>query len=152
MLKDEDEIRRLALRIVAESPDIDLDECIRLLTFFSFVWTVICVEQAVHAVSVPGIREAVYSVVARHNTPAYKILGYFCELDNAEELTTSERDSLKALYPERRTDFVGRVLSLRTQNYLNTHRSRPEIAQSICSILEIPYTPRRALGLPPGRR
>ena len=152
MLKDEDEIRRLALRIVAESPDIALDECIRLLTFFSFVWTVICVEQAVYAVSVPGIREAVYSVVARHNTPAYKILGYFCELDNAEELTTSERDSLKALYPERRTDFVGRVLSLRTQNYLNTHRSRPEIAQSICSILGIQYTPRRALGLPPGRR
>ena len=116
------------------------------------MWTVVCVEQAVRAVSVPGIREAVNSVVARHSTPAYKILGYFCELDNAEELTTSERDSLKALYPERRTDFVGRVLSLRTQNYLNTHRSRPEIAQSICSILGIQYTPRRALGLPPGRR
>ena len=152
MLKDEDEIRRHALRMVAESPDIELDECIERLTFFSFMWTVICVEQAVGAVSVPGIREAVDSVVARHDTPAYKVLGYFCELDNAEELTTAERDSLKALYPEHRTDFVGSVLSLRTQNYLNTHRSKPDIAQSICSILGIQYTPRRALGPSPSRR
>ena len=152
ILKDEDEIRRLALLLVAESPDIDLYECIELLTFFSFMWTMVCVEQAVYAVSVPGIREAVNSVVARHDTHAYKILGYFCELDNAEELTTSERDSLKSLYPGNRAKFVAMVLSLRTQTYLNTHRSKPDIAQSICSILGIPYTPRRALGPPPGRR
>ena len=52
---------------------------------------------------------------------------------------------------EHRRGFLGRVLSLRTQMYLNTHRSKPEIAQSICSILEIQYTPRRAIGPSPGR-
>jgi len=146
VLKDEDEIRRFALRFAAESPDIDLNECIKLLTFLSFHWTMNSIERAVQAVSVPGIREAVHAVVARRNTPAYKILGYFCELDNAEELTTNERDSLKAIYLDHRTEFVGKVLSLRTQMYLNTHRSSPEIAQSICSILKIKYTPRRAIG------
>ncbi|WP_419929663.1 TIR domain-containing protein [Candidatus Poriferisocius sp.] len=151
VLKDEDEIRKLALRLVAETPDMELDECIKLMTFISFVWTMVSIETAVHAVSVPAIREAVNAVVAHHNTPAYKILGYFCELDNAEELSTGERDSLKAIYPDHRTDFVGRVLSLRTQMYLNTHRSKPEIAQSICSVLEIQYTPRRAIGPSPGQ-
>lgn len=146
ILKDEDEIRRLAQRFVAATPDIELDECIKLLTVLSFFWTMNSIETAVYAVSVPGIREAVDAVVARHETPAYKILGYFCELDNAEELTTSERDSLKAIYPDHRTDFVGKVLSLRTQMYLNTHRSNHEIVQSICSVLEIQYTPRRAIG------
>ena len=146
ILKDEDEIRRLALRFAAESPDIDLDRCIKLLTVLSFFWTMNSIETAVQAVSVPAIREAVSSVVTRHNTPAYKILGYFCELDNAEELTTAERDSLKAIYPDHSTDFVGKVLSLRTQMYLNTHRNKPDITQSICSTLGIQYTPRRAIG------
>lgn len=151
ILKDEGEIRKLALQLVAESPEISLDECIELLTLFSFAWTIVCVEEAVHAISVPGIREAIDAVVARHGTSAYKVLGYFCKLDNAVELTISERDSLKALYTENQVRFVASVLSLRTQSYLNTHRSKPDIAQSICSILGIRYTPRRALG-PPGDR
>ena len=142
VLKDEDEIRRLALHIKARRPDADLAQVQQILRYLSFMWTMINVEQAVEAANVPSIREAVNAVVERNGTPAYDIFGYFTELDAAEQLTTVEKDRLEALQKKHKDEFIKRVLSIRTQSYMNTHRSRARIEQSICSVLGIRYTPR----------
>ena len=146
VLKDKDEIRKIALSIRAKKPEADLTQVQQILRYVSFMWTMMNIEQAVHAVNVPTIREAVDAVVARNRTPAYEIFGYFNELDSAEELTSDERDKLAVLYKEHRDQFVKRVLSIRTQSYMNTHRSRTSIEQSICSILGIKYMPRPISG------
>ncbi len=146
VLKDEEEIRKLALSIKAKKPEADLAQVQQILRYMSFIWTMMNVEQAVHAVNVPTIREAVDTVVAKNRTPAYDIFGYFNEIDSAEELTTDERDKLAALYKDHRDQFVKRVLSIRTQAYMNTHRSRTSVEQSICSVLGIKYMPRPISG------
>ena len=139
LLKDEAEIRNAARYIKAKWPDADLGEVRQMLEFLSFIWTMTHIEQAVQAVSVPGISDAVDRVVARNNSPAYEIFGYYYKLDCAEVLTKHERDILAQLYGKHRDQFVKRVLSLRTQSYMNTHRSKPSIEQSICSVLGIKY-------------
>ena len=146
VLKDEEEIRKLALNIKARKPEADLAQVQQILRYLSFVWTMMSIEQAVQAVNVPAIREAVDAVVKRNGTPAYDIFGYFNELDSAEQLTRSERDKLAKLYSEHGDEFVKRVLSIRTQAYMNTHRSRTSVEQSICSVLGIKYMPRPISG------
>ena len=94
------------------------------------------------AVSLDTLEEAVEAVVRRKGTPAYEILGYFHMLDSATVLSSYERDALEVLYERHRDVFVKRVLSLRTQWYMNTHHSKTSIEQSICSVLGIKYVPR----------
>ena len=142
-LADEDEIHGMAQHIKAKYPKAEIVEVQQMLRYFSFIWTMVHIEQAVHAVSVPSIREAVAAVVERNRSPAYEIFGYFCKLDSADGLTSRERDALAALYKAYRDQFVKRVLSLRTQSYMNTHRSKMSIEQSICALLGVRYRPRR---------
>ena len=142
VLKDEDEIEEFARHVHARWPDADFEEVQKLIRLFSFVWTMIQIEQAVHAVSVPGIRDAIAEVVTRNRTPAYEIFGYFYDLDSGETLTRKVRDKLADLHTPDQDDFVKRVLSIRTQWYMNTHHSKTNIEQSICSVLGIPYRPR----------
>ena len=146
ILKDEDEIMGLAEHIHAQWPEADLDEVQQMVRTLSFLWTLVSIEQAVHAVNLPSIREAVDAVVESNDTPAYEIFGYFCNLDSGETLTTKVRDQLDQLYKKHQDDFVKRVLSLRTQSYMNTHRSKTSVEQSICSVLGIRYRPRLMLG------
>ena len=117
ILKDEDEILGIAEHFHARVPDADLDEIQQMVKSLSFLWTLANIEQAVHAVNVPSIREAVETVVNRNGTPAYEIFGYFCKLDSGETLTSHIRDHLQELYKKHQDDFVKRVLSLRTQSY-----------------------------------
>ena len=146
VLKDEEEIRILAHQIQRQHPDADIDEIREILTWTSFFWTMISIEEAVHAVGIPSIREAVDSVVSEKNTPAYDIFGFYSELDSAEGLTQSIRRRLDTLYKNYdRHNFVKRVLSIRTQMYMNTHMSDTSVEQSICSVLGIQYKPRRTL-------
>ena len=145
MLKDEEEIRGLAEHFHAKFPEAGLDEVQQMVRSLSFLWTLANIEHAVHAVNVPSIREAVETIVSRNGTPAYDIFGYFCKLDSGETLTSHLRDHLDELYDKHRDDVVRRVLSLRTQSYMNTHRSNLSVEQSICSVLEIQYKPRLML-------
>ena len=146
LLKNEEEIRSLASYIHTKWPEADLGQIQEELRFLSFVWTIGNIEQAVHAVNVPSIHGAVDAVVTKNDTPAYKILGYFYQLDSGETLTNDKKKKLAKLCKEYKKDnFVKRVLSLRTQSYMNTHRSQPNIEQSICSVLDIPYKPRPRL-------
>ena len=145
LLKDEDEIQSIALHLHAKLPEADLGQVQQMLRLFSFGWTMVHIEQAVNAVSVPGIRDAVDLVVARNGTPAYEIFGYFYDLDSGETLTSEIRDKLASLHTQGQDDFVKRVLSIRTQRYMNTHRSKTNVEQSICSVLGIQYRARLKL-------
>ena len=69
ILKDEDEIVSLAEHFHAKFPEADLDEVQQMVRTLSFLWTLGNIEQAVHAVNVPSIREAVETVVKPEMAP-----------------------------------------------------------------------------------
>ena len=141
-LKSEDEIAQLARYLHKKFPEHDLQKIKNLLRFVSFIWTMINVGKIVNAINVPEIREAVNKVVCRRSTPAYDLIGYFNQLDSTEELTSAIRKDLNRLLKQHKDIFLRRVLSISTQHYMNTHRSRGDIEQSICSLLKIKYSPK----------
>ena len=141
-LGSEEEISEVALFIKAQHPDWDTARIKSGLELFSFLWTMVNIEQVVNAISVPEIGEAVDAVVSQKATPAYDLVGYFNRLDNTNELTETERGKLAALLKQHNDMFIKRVLSMRTQHYMNTHRSKAMTEQAICSLLDIQYRPR----------
>ena len=142
VLASEQDIARLASYVSQRQSDLDSDRLKEVLRSLSFVWTMVNIEQVVEAFNIPEIREAIESVVEKNGTPAYDLIGYFSRLDSATELTDRERDNLESLLKKHEDLFVQRVLSIRTQYYMNTHRSKAPIEQSICSRLEIRYRSR----------
>ena len=145
---DENEVNQYASYIHTNNPDWDIPKIKQALQFISFIWTMVNIDQIVEAINVPEIRQSISAVVGRRSTAAYDLIGYFSQLGGATELTRTERDALNVLLNTYKDNqFVGRVLSLRTQFYMNTHRSAAMIEQSICSLLDIKYRPR----LPPGQ-
>ena len=97
------------------------------------------IEQVVATINVPEIREAIALVVRKNNTPAFDLIGYFSQLESATELKAAERDSLRQLLKDHDDMFVQRVLSIRTQSYMNTHRRKREIEQAVCALLKLRY-------------
>ena len=146
VLEDEEEIARAARYLQSKNPDWDTARLKQALQFVSFIWTMVNVEQIVEAINVPEIRGAVNTVVNRSSTPAFDLIGYFSQLDNARVLTSTERNKLADLLKKHDDIFVQRVLSLRTQHYMNTHRSPTQVEQAICSLLNIKYSPRLVSG------
>ena len=132
----------MAQLLKAKHVDYDIQRIKRDLTFFSFLWTMINVEHIVKSINVPEIRPSIHAVAERTATPAYDIIGYFTMLDTAAQLEDKERDELARLLRKHEDPFVKGVLSIRTQHYMNTHRSRARVEQSICALLQIKYLPR----------
>ena len=139
VLADEKEIARWASYISRKHEDLKPDKVKNLLEFVSFVWAMVNIEQVVSTINVPEIREAIASVVKKNNTPAFDLIGYFSQLESATELKAAERDSLRQLLKDHDDMFVQRVLSIRTQSYMNTHRSKREIEQAVCALLKLRY-------------
>ena len=121
-------------------PDHDLEEIKRFVQFFSFIWTMVNIEKIVGAVNVPEIKEIVQEVVQQKSIPAYDLIGYFNQLDSVKELTDGVRQELRTLLKKHSDFFLRRVLSMRTQHYMNTHRSSTPIEQAICSLLDIEHS------------
>ena len=142
ILGSEEEISKMALFIKAQHPDWDTAKIKRGLELFSFLWTMVNIEQVVNAINVPEIGEAVDAVVSEKATPAYQLVGYFNQLDSTTELTKTERGKLALLLKQHDDMFIKRVLSMRTQHYMNTHRSKAITEQAICSLLDIQYRQR----------
>ena len=141
ILKDEKEMSDYARYLHIKYPGNDFNRIKDMLRFLSFIWTMTNIEKIVSAINHPEIREIVEKIVNQKSTPAYNIIGYFSQLDSAgtlEEVITPLRNFLR----EHRDPFLKRVLSIRTQHYMNTHRNRASIEQSVCSLLGIKYSPR----------
>ena len=142
ILKDENEITEMANYIRAKNPEYSVQEIKRDLGIFSFIWTLMNVEGIVRCINVPEVRPSIQRVVERSATPAYDIIGYFTLLDTTESLGANERKELARLLKKHQDPFLRGVLSIRTQQYLNTHRTKAQIRQAICSMLGIKYVPR----------
>ena len=123
-------------------PQADIEAIKLLLDRGSFIWTMINIEHVVSTMNIPEIRRAINSVVLQKSTPAYDLIGYFTRLDTAIELTDSLKEELARLLDRHDDPFIRSVLSIRTQHYMNTHRSRAPMEQAICAHLRIKYRPR----------
>ncbi len=146
VLKDEEEIADLARLIHEQHPDDDIQKIRKFVQFVSFIWTMTNIEKIVGSVNVPEIRESVNNVVSGKSTPAYDLIDYFSQLDNSNELTNGIKEKLGSLLKKHDDPFLRRVLSIRTQFYMKTHRSKAPIQQSICSLLGISYSQQYRLG------
>ena len=142
VLKDEEEILEMAQYMKAKSPDHDISKIREDLGWFSFLWTMVNLHYIVKSINIPEIKPSIGTLAQRVQTPAYDLISYFSLLDSATELTEKERSELSRLLDKHNDPFVKGVLSLRTQHYINTHRSRAQIEQSVCSLLEGKYRPR----------
>ena len=148
VLKDEHEISEVAHYIKTKYPDYDFEEIKRELGWFSFMWAMTSVESIVKCINVPEIRTSIHNVTQAITTPAYDIISYFTLLDTAPTLSDDVKDELNRLLKKHPDPFLKGVLSIRTQHYMNTHRSKTRLEQSICSSLGIKYVPRL---MPPNR-
>ena len=139
ILKDEREIEDLA-RFVGERIGWNAThrQIARLIQLASFLWTITNIEAIVGCVNGANIREVLAEVVEKRQTPAYEVIGYFSQLDSARELNDDIKKNLRALLRHHSDPFIKAVLSLRTQHYMNTHRSDRAIEQGFCNLLGIP--------------
>ena len=139
LLLDEELITNTAHYIHEKHPNDDLEQIKKFVQFFSFIWTMGNIEKIVTSINVPEIRGIIREVVQEQSTPAYDLIGYFNHLDSVEQLTAGVKQELDTLFKRHNDFFLKRVLSIRTQRYMNTHRSPARIEQSVCSSLGIRY-------------
>lgn len=141
-LQDQKEINDLAIFIHEKNPEFDIEEVRLMIKTLYFVWTMHNVEKIVSALNKPEIRSLVEDVVTEKNTPAYELIEYFLRLDTIKEFSNRDQEKLKALCNKHRYPFFQKVISIRTQLYLNTHRVHTPMEQAVCSLLNIKYQPR----------
>ena len=146
VLQSEDEIGEMARFYHARQPKDDIDAIRQELSRMSFLWTMVNVGHIVNNMNIPELRTAISNVVQARKTPAFELVGFFTRLDTAKELTPQLKDELERLMKENDDIFIQSVLSIRTQHYMNTHRSPERIEQAICSLLGIRHRPRLLRG------
>ena len=143
MLESEDQITHYASFFHKQWPDLDIGQIQLILRGFSFTWTMTNIEVVVGSINIPEIRDGIDSIVRRRSTPAYELVGYFSLLDSAEQLTTGIVNEVRRLLETNQDQFIKTVVSLRTQFYMNSHRSRAQVEQQMCSVLGIRYFHRK---------
>ena len=139
-LMDREWITQEAKYLQKKYPNHSVEEIKTLIQFWSFLWTMGNVEKLVRSINEPKIKQVVNDVVLQKSTPAYDLIGYFNHLDSAKELTDTVKRELDNLLKRHKDPFFEKVLSIRTQHYMNTHRSPARIEQSVCSLLNLRYS------------
>ena len=127
-----------------KNPEWDVVRLKQMLQLLSLIGAMAHVSEVEKAIAVRDIRESVETVVTRNGTPAYDLVGYFNLLSNADQLTDRETDVLRELYIKYDDPFIRWMLSMRTQQYMNTHRSETRVEQRMFSVLGVNYIPRSA--------
>ena len=145
VLGDTEQINEMAAFVHKEHPQLDLNKIKQAIRGLLFLWTMTNIDRVVAALNKPEIRSLVDDVVGMKKTPAYDLIGYFLRLDTVDELLDEDYMELKTMLKKYRYPFLQRVLSIRTQHYLNTHRVHAPVEQSVCSLLGIKYQPRLKL-------
>ncbi len=155
LLVDEGELRELTKYIekrYEESKEYDenkaqhvqANEIGNLVRYNIFLWTMSNIEKIVSSLSKPELREVIKSVRDKRDTPAYDIIYYFYSLDVSTSFDENQKQELKKLiskYNKKDMFFLHRVLSLRTQHYINTHKIKAPVKQATSSLLDIEYKP-----------
>ena len=143
VLLGEREMNELAAYLHERSPEFGIDEMRGMVRFLAFVWTMENIERVVRALNKPEIREVVEEVVAEKGTAAYDLIGYFLRLDTVEVFSDNDFNRLKSIWDKYSYPVLRRVVSLRTQRFLNTHRVHAPIEQKVCSLLGVKYIARQ---------
>ena len=138
-LLDKEEINDVAHFVSREDPRLRLEKIRISVQTLIFMWIVMNLEKIASAINKPEIRELVENVVNAQSTPAYDLVGYFALLDSVENFSEKENRHLGSLLAEHRDPFINRIISLKTQHYMNTHQVKEKTAQSVCSKLRIKY-------------
>ena len=142
MVGHEKELHQLAVAIRKDRPEMDLKAIKQALETLAFLWTMMNVRKVVGALNGPEISELVEGLVGRKNTPAYDLIGYYHRLDTIDQLTAGDLKELRRMMKKHPYLFLRRVISLRTQHYLNTHTVEGRLEQAVCSELGIRYRAR----------
>jgi hypothetical protein len=145
-IQEEEDLGQLMLYIRDKHPTWPVNRIRRTVERLSFIWTVGNIELIVKEINLPEIRESVKTVVNQESTPAYDLVGYFSQLDSGEQLREQDRKTLKDLWEEHEDPFIRRLLSLRTQIYMNSHKSDWKTERQICSVIGIKRVPRLGRG------
>ncbi len=142
VLLDQNEINAVASRLHKQYPDCNTSKLKYFVELASFLLTMINIEKIVVALNKPELNQLVKRIVEKKSTPAYDLIDYFSKLDSVEIFGNNESNQLADLLKKHDDKFIKRVVSIRTQHYLNTHDIRAPIEQSVCNTLKIPYKPR----------
>ncbi|MGZ8226743.1 MAG: TIR domain-containing protein [Methylococcaceae bacterium] len=109
-----------------------------------FIWVITNIEMTVSSINKPEINEIIDEIKNHKETPAYDVIHYFYSLDTANKFDDNKKYLLEELlekYDEKTMFFVHKILSIRTQVYINTHTIKAPIKQAVSSLLKIEYKP-----------
>ena len=142
LVGSQEEMNRVAVLVHKRKPSLNLERVKNVIRMLSFLWTMSNIEMIVEALNKPEIKDLVGAVAQKKGSPAYDLIEYFLRLDTADELSADDYKKLKTMRAKYKYPFMERVLSLRTQWYLNTHKVPVPVEQAICAELNIRYRPR----------
>jgi hypothetical protein len=124
--------------------DEQLTDIRRIVIFRIFIWVMSNLERTVASINKPEIHEIIENLRLKKNTPAYDLIHYFYTLDTAKDFDEDKKGILRDLlkkHDEKSMFFLHRILSIRTQHYLNTHTIKAPMKQAVSSLLKIEYKP-----------
>ena len=140
ILLDEEQINDFAHFVRQRNPEFTIEQLRKDVQFLMFIATLTLIDKTATAVNKPEIRGLVEEIVKTKSTPAYDLVGYAAMLDSIENFGDKEKRDFEKLFATHKSDkVIERMISLKTQNYMNTHTIRENIAQAMCSKLEIQY-------------
>ena len=142
MLAGEEQVVDLAEFLHSKYPDSNINKLRGMVKRAVFIWTMGCIEHIVNSLDTYAIKAIVDELVRERKSPAHDLIGYFLRLDTSEQFGEGEKSALSRLFEKHQFNFFRRVLSIRTQWYLNTHHVPAPVEQSVCSILGIRYRAR----------
>ncbi len=149
LLLDENEINKTAdyLHMKHETnPNnqvvLTSDDIKKQLTAVVFLWVISNIEQIVQQLNIPDLSRFIVDEISKIDTPAYDLIGYFVRLDSTTNLDKTIANELKKLFKKHDDKFIKKILSHRTQWYLNTHKINASTEQKIYSTLGFKYKPK----------
>jgi len=99
-------------------------------------------EKSVSAINKPELKDIVIDVVSRKETPAYHLIKYFYLLDTSNNFDDDLKHELEFMmknYTRDKSAFLNRIISIRTQHYVKTHKIKEGFRQSIFSLLGLKH-------------
>ena len=142
-LLDEEQVNDVANFIRQKDSKLDIERLRRTVQFLMFIGSITLIDQIANALNKPEIRSLVEEIVKTKSTPAYDLIGYSTMLDSVENFGDKENGYLGRLLATHNNDkVIERIISLKTQDYMNTHTIKESIAQSVCSKLRVQYRKR----------
>ena len=136
---DKEGIEGLVGFIRSKNKDSDIKNIRQFCQFFCCIMVMYHISKIVRILGVDEI-QTIIKDIRLDISPAYELINYFTMLETDTVYSEKEIDVLKALFEKHKDNiFIKKVLSLKTQNYFNTHEVRHDIKQSACSILKISY-------------